>query len=241
MRPAHKNAASPVGAGRAFKKNGCGHGDLLGIASGDQEAITLNAVAGGPESLPSLAGKINSATAAAETHAKSAMQHALDAGRLLKEAKLQVEHGQWEEWLLANCSRAPRTAQLYMRLTTKLGDLPIEMRNAVADLLLREAMQAITTGPIAPSRASTSVRLMGGTEAARAVSVLRASAQAMQRSAREIDQSHPLNQGQVEQVRTRLQAAIAELDGLLAVAEQPTPEREAITKTAAATPASRLL
>lgn len=102
--------------------------------------------------LPNLAEKIKNATAAAEAGARSAMQNALLAANLLIEAKGYVKHGEWENWLLSNCSLAPRTARAYMSLAKKLPALPEPERQRVADLPLREAITAITTDSTRPKR-----------------------------------------------------------------------------------------
>src|SRR5262249_7175396 len=64
---------------------------------------------------------------------------AIAAGDLLLKAKAQLKHGGWLDWLKANCEISERTVQAYMRLAR----LPVEKRNAVADLPLREALSAI--------------------------------------------------------------------------------------------------
>jgi hypothetical protein len=77
---------------------------------------------------------------AASNALRSGLDHAIKAGELLIEAKRQYgKHGQWAQWLADNVDLAERTAQAYMRLAR----LPIEKRNAVADLPLREALSAI--------------------------------------------------------------------------------------------------
>lgn len=58
--------------------------------------------------------------------AKDALQHALEAGRLLIKVKTEVGHGNWLPWLGANCPEiSTRQAQRYVRLAEKaplLGD-----------------------------------------------------------------------------------------------------------------------
>ena len=66
--------------------------------------------------LTDLAERINAEHAASEDHAKSAIEHALQCGQLLIEAKAQVKHGQWLPWLEANCTVKERQARNYMRL-----------------------------------------------------------------------------------------------------------------------------
>lgn len=94
--------------------------------------------AGGP-SLADLAARIRDKHQAAAAALKNAVAHAISAGNLLLEAKKQMNHGEWLPWLQDNCDIPERTAQAYMRLAR----MPLEKRNAVADLPLREALSAI--------------------------------------------------------------------------------------------------
>jgi len=169
--------------------------------------------------LTALPARIEAAIQDVQAHASSMVQTAERAGQLLLQAKAAVPHGEWDIWLRTHCTVSPRTAQAYMRLCTKLGGLPAEMRNAVADLPLREAMKTITTAPTAPPRASKSVRVPTRTDAERTAETLRAGAKAIQRTARDIEDSHRMNRREVEKTRAKLQAALGELDRLLAVTE----------------------
>jgi Protein of unknown function (DUF3102) len=92
-----------------------------------------------PNSLIGLAARIRAEHKAASKALKASVVHAIKAGELLLEAKRTVAHGEWLGWLQANCEIPERTAQAYMRLAR----LPIEKRNAVADLPLRDALSAI--------------------------------------------------------------------------------------------------
>src|SRR5262249_3847317 len=77
---------------------------------------------------------------AAESSLRAAVQHAVRAGELLLEAKrIHGQHGQWTSWLQENIDFSDRLAQAYMRLAR----LPLEKRNAVADLPVRKALSAI--------------------------------------------------------------------------------------------------
>jgi len=42
--------------------------------------------------------------------------HAIEAGRLLLQAKATVQHGEWLDWVGLNCAFKERTAESYMRL-----------------------------------------------------------------------------------------------------------------------------
>src|SRR4051812_31116131 len=61
--------------------------------------------------LAALAGRINEAHDRAESAFRSAVEHAIEAGRLLVEAKGEVPHGGWLAWVRDNCSFSERTAR----------------------------------------------------------------------------------------------------------------------------------
>jgi hypothetical protein len=69
-----------------------------------------------PSELPAL---INAAHEQVKQAFQRGAEHAIEAGRLLLQAKATVRHGNWLEWVGANCRFAERTAQLYMRLRRK--------------------------------------------------------------------------------------------------------------------------
>ena len=86
-----------------------------------------------------LAAEINNAHLQAEGTLRAAVEHAIRAGDLLLQAKRALRHGNWTAWCADNIKFSERLAQAYMRLAR----LPVEKRNAVADLPLREALSAI--------------------------------------------------------------------------------------------------
>jgi hypothetical protein len=81
-------------------------------------------------SLSDLVARIKIEHEAATDALKRSVAHAIAAGDLFLKAKKQFKHGGWLPWLNANCDIPERTVQAYMRLAR----LPIEKRNAVADL-----------------------------------------------------------------------------------------------------------
>ena len=87
-----------------------------------------------------LAGRIRAAHQAASTAAQTALGHALEAGRLLAEAREAVPHGGWGDYV-ASCGIADRTASLYMRLHRHRDRL--EDRQRVADLSVRQAARLL--------------------------------------------------------------------------------------------------
>jgi len=77
-------------------------------------------------------GELNAITGADRT----ALEHAIEAGRLLNEAKAQVAHGQWLPWLATNFTLSEATAQRYMLL----GANPARARDCDS---IRAALDAI--------------------------------------------------------------------------------------------------
>ena len=77
---------------------------------------------------------------AAHQAARTALEHALECGRLLIQAKGDVGHGGWLPWVEANLSFGQRQASNYMRLARDFPQLDPEIGNAVADLSLRDAL-----------------------------------------------------------------------------------------------------
>jgi hypothetical protein len=78
---------------------------------------------------------------AVSTAARSALAHALEAGRLLAEARATIPHGGWEGYLRGECGIAPRTASLYLRLHRNRDRLP--NRQHVAELSVRQAARLL--------------------------------------------------------------------------------------------------
>jgi hypothetical protein len=91
--------------------------------------------------LDKLASEINKEAKLAEQHAMQAVNHALNAGRLLTEAKEQCPHGQWLPWMAENFEGSARTAQGYMRLFEHRDVLANTQR--AAHLSVREALKML--------------------------------------------------------------------------------------------------
>lgn len=165
-------------------------------------------------SLADIAVKINAETTAAETSARSAMQHALAAGALLVQAKALVAHGEWQQWVEANCTIAIRTASAYMRLATRVEALPDPERQRVADLPVRDAIRAISTSPETPPTARGYLEYRRRDETTRTASAFKAGANALRRAARELELSNRLKAQRAKSLRAELQAAIDAIDAL---------------------------
>jgi hypothetical protein len=94
--------------------------------------------------LGDLAVRINAEHQAACAAIKSGAAHAMAAGDLLIEAKAKLDqHGAWLPWLKQNCEMSERTAQLYMRMARNRVAIEGQIRNGVADLSLRGAIDVI--------------------------------------------------------------------------------------------------
>jgi hypothetical protein len=93
--------------------------------------------------LNGLATGIREKHQAALDAAANAVSLAREAGELLIQAKVQVAHGQWAQWLKANVQFSERTAQGYMRLVRELPKLDDEKAQRVAVMPLRQALKAI--------------------------------------------------------------------------------------------------
>jgi hypothetical protein len=111
------------------------------IATNETEVEPVPGRAGA--NLGTLANEINEAHRECEQAAQSAVTHAVRCGELLLQGKSAIPHGEWLPWLAANCECSDRTARLYMRIARELPKLEPGKRQHVADLPLREAIQAI--------------------------------------------------------------------------------------------------
>jgi hypothetical protein len=80
-------------------------------------------VAMDPGSLSALAAEINLLHDEAERQANLAVIYAARCGGQLLKAKAQVSHGQWLDWLAANCRVKDRQAAKYMRLARAMPEL----------------------------------------------------------------------------------------------------------------------
>lgn len=92
-----------------------------------------------------IAPLINDTHAKVERARKAVVEHAVECGRLLTEAKATVAHGKWQHWLTANCTFSARTAQLYMRAFKQLSDDPAKAQR-VADFSLRQLDNYLAEG-----------------------------------------------------------------------------------------------
>lgn len=98
-----------------------------------------------------LTAAIRQAHEAASTAARSALEHALEAGRLLAEAKATMPHGSWESYVKDSCGIAPRTARLYQRLHRHRERLP--NRQHAAEMSVRQAARLLERPKAKPETA----------------------------------------------------------------------------------------
>ncbi len=92
--------------------------------------------------LTNLAARINAEHASAEAALNAGLQHALEAGRLLIEAKAQVAHGEWAGWLQDNFDGSDRTARAYMQVTKRWPEIEAK-RGTSAVLSLDQATKLL--------------------------------------------------------------------------------------------------
>jgi hypothetical protein len=114
--------------------------------------------------LPIIANSINEHLAAAEQATKRGLEHAIAAGMLLIEAKELVAHGQWLEWLQANCPAVGhRQAQTYMRLARHRHWLETFKNAATAHLTIAAAEALVgRPGPEWPHGLPGQLDIFGG-------------------------------------------------------------------------------
>jgi hypothetical protein len=79
--------------------------------------------------------------------AEQAARDAIEAGKLLIEAKQELTHGQWEAWLRDHATISPRTARRYMRIAASGLEI-----GQVADLGLVAAARGVTREQVAIAR-----------------------------------------------------------------------------------------
>lgn len=135
----------------------------LGTDTTASDGMTSNEELSDEQMLAALANSIRTAVAYAEGHVRKAVAAAYSAGQYLSRAKQRIAHGGWESWIRHNTPLSPRSAQNYMRLATRLDELPQAEAQRVADLPIREAMKAIAASvpEIESKQASTKANEIG--------------------------------------------------------------------------------
>jgi hypothetical protein len=109
----------------------------------------MNSITENPQNtiikLDDLAININSEHTEAIQAARQSLMHAIRAGDLLLQAKAQVGHGAWLDWVKDNCQFSDRTARAYMRLAENQNLLPANWQTS-ADLSIDGALELLA-GP----------------------------------------------------------------------------------------------
>lgn len=91
-----------------------------------------------------LASRINAAHEEVKNSIRRGAEHAIIAGRLLLEAKANAGHGNFLEWVSANCNFRPRTAQVYMTMAENFPLLEARSNaQRIAHLSLNEAVRML--------------------------------------------------------------------------------------------------
>lgn len=93
--------------------------------------------------LADLAGRINAEHEAAHVAARSAIEHAIECGRLLSEAKGQLGHGRWLPWVDGNLAFGARQAQKYMRVAEHADAVLAANANSGSRLSINDALKLL--------------------------------------------------------------------------------------------------
>jgi hypothetical protein len=174
-------------------------------------AMTVPAKVTASNELRNLATRIRAAHAVVG----SAMQHAIEAGQLLIEAKKQVPRGAWLSWLEDKCEISERTAQAYMRIARQLEQLDDAKAQLVADLSFRDALKqfartARAVKVLSPSDLET---VLTETETTSDTAVIPDVAQRL------------INQRQFEKIREREAQQNAARASMAVIPHEPMPQR----------------
>jgi hypothetical protein len=102
-----------------------------------------------------LAEKINAEHRAAEDAARSAVEHAMNAGDLLNEAKVSLGYGEWLPWLAANFAGSRQTADVYRKLAGNREQLEGTECQRAGNLSIRGALKELSA-PGSPVTEETS-------------------------------------------------------------------------------------
>ena len=84
--------------------------------------------------LTALAQRIKAAVKAYTEAGQNAVQRAIEAGKVLNEAKARFKHGEWGKWLNEYCDTPERTARRCMRLAANQAALEEKLKAKSATL-----------------------------------------------------------------------------------------------------------
>ncbi len=102
------------------------------------------------EHLDGLAKRINEEHRRCEGAVNAVLEHAMNAGDLLLEAKAQAPHGTWQGWLADHFDGSVRTAQAYMRVAARRDEVEATKTQSSAPLSLDSALRALSAPKDAP-------------------------------------------------------------------------------------------
>lgn len=176
-----------------------------------------NAGVGPRQDLGEMAEKIRITILAAEESAKTAVHLAVEVGHLLTGAKSKIKHGKWAGWLAANVPVSHRTANIYMRLAEASRELSTEDWQRVANLPLRDAVNAISN-PAVPTRHKPLIQIPRKDRDGLKAKILK-SAAALRKSAKMVDFGYGDGRD-LKHARTALSEATALLDKLSGLAAE---------------------
>jgi Protein of unknown function (DUF3102) len=100
--------------------------------------------------LEQLSDEINAEHRAFVGTLRATLEHGIRCGELLAQAKEQCPHGTWLEWLEANFDGSARTAQVYMQLYNRRGELRAKTQDSAhlsIDGALRELAAPVSNIP----------------------------------------------------------------------------------------------
>lgn len=95
--------------------------------------------------LTALADQINAAHRDAESAVRESLKHAKQAGELLLQAKAELPHGEFTEWVNGTCEFHPRTARRYMKLADRWEELQTKTDTGASDLGITDALKILAS------------------------------------------------------------------------------------------------
>src|SRR5262245_59683456 len=98
--------------------------------------------------LTGIAARINAAHERAYASARTAIEHAVECGLLLREALKTIDHSGWLPWIEQNLDFGPRQAQKYLRVADHADEL--RTANSKSHLLSIDSALKALVGPRAP-------------------------------------------------------------------------------------------
>ena len=101
--------------------------------------------------MPELADRINEEHRQVVATVNKGIKHALEAGRLLIEAKAQCPHGTWGNWLDDHFDGSNRSARVYIQVARKWPEIESKMADS-ANLGIDGSVKLLAGGDPRPAR-----------------------------------------------------------------------------------------